>query len=259
LPYTTGMAPKGSVPVTLFFTCLADAFSPGVCFATAEVLERFGAKVRVPLSQTCCGRIAYDSGNRREARALACRFLRTFAGDGYIVTPSGACAEMVRHGYPALFRDEPPMLALARSVSSRVYELSRFLVEVLGVTDPKSSFRGKVTYHESCRLRRGLGVTEPPRALLRAIPGVELVEMEDSEACCGFGGAFSVRHPQISCAMTEKKIEAILATGAAYVTAADLGCLLNLGGMISRYGYPVKAIHLAEILAGGPRDEEAEP
>ncbi len=250
------MDPKGAIPVSLFFTCLADAFSPGVCFAAVEVLERFGASVRVPLSQTCCGQPAFNSGNRKEARAMARKFLQSFPGEGFIVTPSGSCAAMVKHGYPVLFRDEPRMLALARAAGERIYELSQFLVEVLGVTDPKSSFTGKVTYHDSCHLRRGLGVIEPPRTLLRAIPGVELVEMEESDRCCGFGGVFSVKYPQISCRMTEHKIERILATGAAYVTCGDLGCLLNIGGMISRYGHPVKPIHLAEILAGGPRDAE---
>ena len=246
------MDPQRSVPVSLFFTCLADAFYPRVAFAAVEVLERFGATVRVPLSQTCCGQPAFNSGNRKEARAMARKFLLSFPGDGYIVTPSGSCAAMVKHGYPALFRDEPRTLALAHAVGERVYELSQFLVDVLGVSDPKSGFSGKVTYHDSCHLRRGLGVTEAPRKLLRAIPGVEFVEMEESDRCCGFGGVFSVKYPQISCRMTERKVERILATGAAYVTSGDLGCLMNIDGMISRFGYPVKAVHLAEILAGKP-------
>jgi L-lactate dehydrogenase complex protein LldE len=250
MPYTTGMDPKGPIPVSLFFTCLADAFSPGVCFAAVELLERFGATVRVPLSQTCCGQPAFNSGNRKEARAMARKFLLSFPDEGYIVTPSGSCAAMVKHGYPTLFRDEPRTLALARAVGERIFELTQFLVSVLGVTDPKSAFAGKVTYHDSCHLRRGLGVYQQPRALLRAIPGVEFVEMEESDRCCGFGGVFSLKYPQISCRMTERKIERILATGAAYVTSGDLGCLMSIGGMISRYGYPVKAIHIAEILAG---------
>ena len=248
------MDPRQPVAVSLFFTCLADAFSPGVAFAAAEVLERFGAAVRVPLSQTCCGQPAYNSGNRKEARALARNFLRSFPRDGYIVSPSGSCAAMVKHGYPVLFRDEPRTLSLAREAGDRTYELSQFLVDVLGVTDPRSNFSGKVTYHDSCHLRRGLGVVEAPRTLLRAIPGVEYVELEESDRCCGFGGVFSVKHSRISCKMTEHKIERILATGASYVTCGDLGCLMNIGGMISRYGYPVKAIHLAEILAGAPAD-----
>jgi L-lactate dehydrogenase complex protein LldE len=256
LPYTTGMESKEPVSVSLFFTCLADAFSPGVCFAATEVLERFGVEVGVPLSQTCCGQPAFHNGDWKEARAVARSFLRSFPDDGYIVTPSASCEEMVRDGYPVLFRDEPRTLALARSFSGRTYELSRFLVDVLGVTDPKSPFSGKVTYHESCHLPRGPEAADTPRALLRAIPGLALVEMEEAGRCCGFGGVFSVRHPQISCAMTEAKIERILATGAPFVTSADLGCLLNIEGMISRYGYPVKAIHLAEILAGGRRDVE---
>lgn len=244
------MAPKKPVPVSLFFTCLADAFYPDVCFAAVAVLERFGAEVRVPLAQTCCGQPAFNSGNRKEARKMARRFLAAFRGEGYIVTPSGSCAAMVRNEYPVLFRDEPDMLALSTLAASRLYELSEFLVEVLGVTDPRSSFRGKVTYHDSCHLKRGLGVSEAPRKLLRAIPGVTLVEMEESDRCCGFGGVFSVKYPHVSCRMVEEKIEKILATGAQVVTSGDLGCLMNIGGMISRSGYPVRAVHLAEILAG---------
>lgn len=256
------MASESPVSVSLFFTCLADAFAPQVCFAAAAVLERFGARVSVPLSQTCCGQPAFNSGNRKEARAMAARFLRTFAGHGrrrgeavpddgeYIVTPSGSCAAMVRHMYPVLFRDEPKMLALARRVGERTFELTEFLVDVLGVTDPGSSFRGKVTYHDSCHLRRGLGVVEPPRALLRAIPGVEFVEMPESDRCCGFGGVFSVKYGAVSCRMVEQKLERILETGAEYVTSGDLGCLLNIKGLVSRSGYPVKAVHIAEILAG---------
>jgi L-lactate dehydrogenase complex protein LldE len=252
------MDPKGPVSVSLFVSCPADAFAPDVCFAATEVLERFGVKVEVPLSQTCCGQPAFFTGNRKEARAVARKLLRSFPGDGYVVTPSGSCASMVRDGFPVLFRDEPRTLSAARAFAERTYELSRFLVAVLGVTDPKSPFTGRVTYHESCRLPKGPGAADPPRTLLRAIPGVRLVEMEEAERCCGFGGPFSVRHPQISCAMTERKIERILATGADYVATADMGCLLNIRGMISRYGYPVKAIHLAQILAGPPRAEEEE-
>jgi L-lactate dehydrogenase complex protein LldE len=238
------------VTASLFFTCLADAFAPEVCFAAVTVLERFGVRVRVPLTQTCCGQPAFNSGNRKEARKMAARLLSVLDGDDYIVTPSGSCAVMVRHMYPILFRDEPRMLSLACSVGERVFELTQFLVDVLGVTDPGSSFKGKVTYHDSCHLRRGLGVAEGPRKLLRAIPGVEFVEMAQSDRCCGFGGVFSVKYPQISCRMTEQKIERILSTGAQYVTSGDMGCLMNIGGMITRTGYPVRAVHIAEILAG---------
>ena len=242
------MGAEGPIPVSLFFTCLADAFSPGVCNATVEVLERFGAAARVPLSQP-----AFNSGNRKEARAMARKFLGSFPDDGYIVTPSGSCAAMVKHGYPVLFRDEPRMLGRARAVGDRIFDLSQFLVDVLGVTDPKSDFSGKVTYHDSCHLRRGLGVVSAPRKLLRAIPRVAFVEMEESDRCCGFGGVFSLKYPQISCKMTERKVERILATGASYVTSGDLGCLLNIGGVISRIGYPGRGVPLAQNPPGGAR------
>ena len=244
------MPPPRELSVSLFATCLADAFYPRVAFAAAAVLERFGVDVRVPLSQTCCGQPAFNSGNRKEARAMAARFLAAFRGSDYLVAPSGSCVAMVKHEYPALFADEPGMLSLAYEAGERAYELSQFLVEVRGVTDPRSSFRGKITYHDSCHLKRGLGVAEAPRTLLRAIPGVELVEMKESDRCCGFGGVFSVKYPHISCRMASDKIDRILETGAGYVASGDLGCLMNIGGMISRLGYPVKAVHLAEVLAG---------
>ncbi len=244
------MTPKPPMRVSLFSTCLADTFFPNVCFAAVAVLERFGVDVQVPLSQTCCGQHAYHSGNRKEARTMAGKFLSSFHGEEYIVAPSGSCASMVKREYPVLFRDEPKMLSLAYRTGERIFELTQFLVEVLGVTDPRSPYRGKVTYHDSCHLKRGLGVAEAPRALLKAIPGVELVEMEESDRCCGFGGNFSVRYPHISCRMTERKIERILATGAHVVTSGDIGCLMNIGGTISRAGYPVRAVHIAEILAG---------
>jgi len=242
------MSPKRTV--SLFSTCLADTFFPGVCFSTVAVLERFGVEVRVPLSQTCCGQPAFNSGNRREARKMAARFLSAFEGEEAIVTPSGSCAAMVRHEYPILFRDEPSMLSRARLLGERVFELTQYLVDVLGVTDPRSSFAGKVTYHESCHLKRGLGVSEPPRKLLRGIPGVEFVEMKESDRCCGFGGVFSIKYPGISCRMVDRKVERILETGASYVASGDLGCLMNIGGAISRTGYPVRAVHIAQILAG---------
>ncbi|HEY3488832.1 MAG TPA: (Fe-S)-binding protein [Candidatus Deferrimicrobiaceae bacterium] len=251
------MPPSPPVTASLFFTCMADALYPNVAMAAATVLERFGVTVRVPPAQTCCGQPAFNSGHRKEARKMAAGFLRAFDGEGYIVTPSGSCAVMVKEMYPVLFRNEPRMLDLACAVGERVYELSQFLVDVLGVTDPKSAFKGKVTLHDSCHLLRGLGVREQPRTLLRAIPGVELVEMEQSDRCCGFGGVFSVKNPLVSCAMVDKKIERILATGAQYVASGDLGCLMNIGGAVSRSGYPVKPIHLAEILAGPPADGNA--
>lgn len=244
------MAPKPPMRVSLFSTCLADTFFPNVCFAAVAVLERFGVDVQVPLSQTCCGQPAYNSGNRKEARTMAAKFLSAFRGEEYIVTPSGSCACMVKREYPVLFRDEPKMLSLAYQTGERIFELSQFLVEVLGVTDPESPYRGKVTYHDSCHLKRGLGVSEAPRTLLKAIPGVEFVEMEESDRCCGFGGGFSVKYPHISCRMTERKIERILSTGAHVVTSGDVGCLMTIGGTISRAGYPVRAVHIAEILSG---------
>lgn len=253
------------VPVTLFFTCLADTFRPEIALSTVAVLERFDCRVTVPLSQTCCGQPPFNAGNRPEARAMAIRFLKRFAAtEGYIVTPSGSCAAMVRHGYPALFRDEPIFLSKALDVGARTHELTSFLVDVLGVTDPKSDFKGVVAYHESCHLKRGMGVSAQPKSLLRAIPGVTLVDLAEADRCCGFGGLFSVKEPRISEAMVARKAECVVASGASIVTGGDYGCLMNIGGFLSRAGYPVAALHIAEILAGSagtipvPEAEETE-
>ena len=203
----------------------------------------------VVLDQTCCGQPAFNSGYSHEAASLARRFLDIFDKSEYVVVPSGSCASMVKEFYPGLLRSEPSIKEQARSLSGRVYEFSQFLVNVLGVTDVGASFQGKVTYHDSCHLLRELGVNQEPRELIEKVQGVEVVPLANSNVCCGFGGAFSVKYPEISAAMLSDKLELIKQTGADVVVANDSGCLMHLAGGIRREKLPIKTMHLAELLA----------
>ena len=212
------------------------------------VLRKLGVEVDFPAGQTCCGQPAFNYGFRSEAKKVARHFISVFEGDNPIVAPSGSCAAMVKVFYPDLFRDDPQSYQQAEALSARVYEFSQFLVKVLGVEDVGAAYSGRVTYHDSCHLLRKLGIREEPRRLIQAVKGVELVEMEHSEACCGFGGAFSVKLPHISEAILREKIENIQASGAEAVVANDTGCLMHIAGALSRRRLPVRAIHLAELL-----------
>lgn len=238
--------------VSLFITCLVDLFFPEVGEATVKVLRDRGVEVSFPRGQTCCGQPAFNSGYWDEARAAARHFLDVFEPtDGYIVTPSGSCAMMVKKEYPHLFEDDPKMKARAVALADRVYELSSFLVDVLGVEDVGAHYAGRVTYHASCHLSRGLGVTEAPRRLLRAVDGVNYVELADAGRCCGFGGTFAVKMSDVSNAMVEDKLAAIRHTEADTLVACDAGCLMQIAGAMRRTDSPIKTYHLAQILADG--------
>jgi L-lactate dehydrogenase complex protein LldE len=234
----------------LFVTCLVDQFFPDVGEATARLIERCGRRVVFPRAQTCCGQPASNMGYRAEARRLARRFVEIFEPFDEIVTPSGSCASMVRVHFPELFHGEPEWEERSRRLAERTFELTEFLA-ARGFTAEDCRFRGKVTCHDSCHLTRELGVREPPRALLRQVPGLELVEMEDAGVCCGFGGAFSVKMPELSAAMLDDKLGAAEATGADVLTAADCGCLMHLGGALKRRGSRLRVLHVAEILSEG--------
>ena len=240
---------------SLFVTCVVDQFYPEVGESTVNVLRRLGVEVDFPAAQTCCGQPAFNSGFWSDAKPLARRFLKQFGDKPYVVTPSGSCASMVRVFYKELLHDDEELLKEAERVGSRVYELSEFIVDVLGVTDvPESPDRStprparKVTYHEACHLRRELGVTTQPRTLIRSTPGAELVEMEQADVCCGFGGTFSVKYPDISGAMLQDKIHNIAATGAEAVVSCDSTCLMQIGGGLDKQGIDVRPLHLAELL-----------
>jgi L-lactate dehydrogenase complex protein LldE len=242
-------APPGPGRTALFVTCLVDLVLPRVGLAALQVLRRLGVEPEFPRAQTCCGQPAFNAGFRREARLVASHFLRAFEGYDFLVAPSGSCAAMVRDHYPRLFEDRPELAARFQALGRRTYELSQFITEVLGASSTGARFPRPVTYHDSCHSLRSLGVREGPRRLIREVEGIELRELPDSEVCCGFGGTFSVKYPHISMAMADDKIARIEATGADFVVATDLSCLLHIGGALERRGSRVRTLHLAELLA----------
>lgn len=235
--------------VSLFIQCLVDSMYPDVGDAMVAVFDRLNIPLDYPENQTCCGQPAFNSGYRKEAARAALRFLDIFESAEVIVCPSGSCVHMVRHHYPELFAHDAKQLERARMVGAKTFELSEYLVDRLGLTTVDNTFARKVTYHDSCHLSRGLGIGDQPRLLLENTAGLEFIEMDESDTCCGFGGAFSVNYPEISTAMVDRKIEHILASGADVVTGCDISCLMNIEGRLSRRGEQVKVMHIAEILA----------
>lgn len=234
----------------LFATCLVDLFRPSVGLAAARLIEAAGCDVVVPRAQTCCGQPAYNSGDRATATALARQTIAAFDGCDYIVVPSGSCAGMLKAHYPKLFEPGTPDRERADAFAARVFELADFLSRERGLDSVPGHYEGRVTYHDSCSGLRELGLKQQPRTLLTSIKGLELVEMPDCETCCGFGGTFSVKFPDISNAMVGKKAASIAASGAGLVLAGDLGCLMNIAGKLHREGKPVACRHVAEVLAG---------
>ena len=235
--------------VTLFVQCLVDTIYPEVGEAMVQVLQNLGATVQCPTDQTCCGQPAFNAGYRSRARSVARQFIEVFEHAEIIVCPSGSCVNMVRHHYAELFRDAPRWLQRAQKLATRTFEFTEYLVDVLEVDDLGASYSGKVTYHDSCHLLRGIGVREQPRRLLRKVADMEFVEMQDSDRCCGFGGTFSVKYPQISKAMVTEKVDNIIKSGADTVVGCDMGCLMNIQGMLSRMGSDIQIRHIAQVLA----------
>jgi len=236
--------------VALFVTCLVDLYRPTIGFAAIRLLEAAGCRVEVPRAQTCCGQPAYNSGDRATTRDLARGILDAFGGYDYVVVPSGSCGGMLREHMPHLFDDDPNLRGRAAALAEKCYELVSFLTDVMGVERVPATFRGSVTYHDSCAGLRELGVKQQPRTLLRSIEGVTLQEMAEPEICCGFGGTFCVKYPEISTRMVADKVRDIAATGADTLLAGDMGCLLNMAGRLKREGSPIKVRHVAEVLAG---------
>jgi L-lactate dehydrogenase complex protein LldE len=234
--------------VQLFPTCLVNEFHPEAGMAVVRVLERLGFEVAVPEGQTCCGQPAYNAGFQDEARQVARHTLDVLAAtDGPIVVPSGSCADMLVHQYAELFRDDTRDAERARRVAERCREFSQFVAEHGGV-DLAARLATRVAYHPSCHLLRGLGVRQQPQALLRAIDGVETVPFADQEECCGFGGLFSIKNPDISGSMLDRKLTAVVASGADRLVSCDLGCLLHLEGGLHRRNAAITTQHLAELI-----------
>ena len=235
--------------VALFITCMVDVMRPQVGFAAVRLLEAAGFRVHVPAGQTCCGQPAWNAGDDGDARALARRMVEIFAPFDHVVAPSASCAAMVRVHYPQLFAGQPEEAA-ARDLAARTFELAGFL-HAHGARPLAGRWRhGAVAYHDSCSALRQLKVREAPRALLRSIEGLELVELADAESCCGFGGLFSVKLPEVSGRMAELKARDVAQSGARVLTGPDMGCLMNIAGRMKRLGIGVRVFHIAEVLAG---------
>jgi L-lactate dehydrogenase complex protein LldE len=235
--------------VGLFVTCLVDLIRPSVGFATAKLLQDAGCIVEVP-PQSCCGQPAFNSGDRATACDIAQQVIRAFAPCDYVVAPSGSCAGMIKVHYPELFRGDPNWQPRADALAEKTYELVSFLVDVCGVDQVAARLEATATYHDSCSGLRELGVRDQPRRLLATVEGLRLAEMRDADVCCGFGGTFCVKYPEISNAIVGKKAAAIAATGADLLLAGDLGCLMNMAGKLQRDGTSIEVRHVAEILAG---------
>jgi len=229
--------------VSLFVTCVVDQLFPRVGLAMAEVIERCGYQVDFPEDQTCCGQPAFNTGYLDEARQVARHFQKVFQGAEYIVVPSGSCTSMIAHHYHDLFPGEP------MDLEPRVWEFSQFLLEVARVDDVGAHLDEVVTYHDSCHALREFGIRDGPRRLLANVRGLELREMDTAEECCGFGGTFSVKLPEISGGMARTKIDSIVRTGAKTVVSVDSSCLMQIQGALSRAALPVRTMHLAEVLA----------
>lgn len=242
--------PAQSQKVALFVTCLVDLMRPAVGFATVKLLEDAGCEVVVPEAQTCCGQPAFNAGDVEDAKAIARDVIEVFAGFDYVVLPSGSCGGTIRVHYREMFADDPQWLAKAEDLARRTYELTTFLNDVLKTGSIAATFSAATAYHDSCSGLRELKIFAQPRALLAGVDGLEVREMADAEACCGFGGLFCVKYPEISEKMVDAKVDAVLATGADTLLGGDMGCLMNIAGRLQRRGASVKVRHVAEVLAG---------
>lgn len=241
---------KALPKVGVFVTCLVDLYRPSIAFATIKLLQDAGCDVVVPRAQTCCGQPAYNGGDMESARTIARQVIDAFQGYDYVVTPSGSCAGMLRMHFPALFELDPQWHTRAEEMAKRVYELTTFLSDILKVELTPPAHPARITYHDSCAGLRELNIQDQPRALLARVPGLELAELAEPEVCCGFGGTFCVKYPEISGRMVSNKVVDIVGTQAQTVLAGDLGCLLNIAGRLRRERIPVEVRHVAEILAG---------
>ncbi|UOE18627.1 (Fe-S)-binding protein [Thermobifida halotolerans] len=240
--------------IALFITCVNDTLFPRTGQAVVRLLERLGHEAVFPTEQTCCGQMHFNTGYRRDAQKLAVRFVRTFADHDVVLAPSGSCAAMIRDNYARLGRTGSRLERAAAEVAPRVLDLSELLVDVLGVTDVGAYFPHRVAYHPTCHGMRLLGLGDRPTRLLRAVRGLELVELADAEECCGFGGTFAVKNPDVSAAMGWDKARNVAATGAEVLCAVDNSCLMHIGGTLRRQRSGVRVMHLAEILASTEKE-----
>ena len=235
--------------VSLFVSCLVDQFFPQVGLSTVKILKRLGLEVDFDPRQTCCGQPAFNTGYTEEAAQVGRHFLQVYRDTETVVVPSGSCCTMIKVFLPELFERDSPDRQLAEEIAGRTYELSDFLVSVLKVDKTGASFPEIVTYHDSCHLLRELDIHDQPRALIRGVEGVDFREMENCTRCCGFGGTFSVKFSDVSAAIGDDKVQWIRDSGARYVIANDISCLMHINGLLQREGLPIRTLHLAELLA----------
>ena len=243
------MAAHKARRVGLFVTCLVDLFRPSVGFAAVKLLEQAGCTVAVP-RQSCCGQPAYNAGDRATARDMARQVIAAFAPFDYVVAPSGSCAGMAKIHYPELFRGDPEWQPRAEGFAAKTWELVSFLFDICGVREVTGRLAATATYHDSCSGLRELGVRDQPRRLLATVEGLRLAELRDADVCCGFGGTFCVKYPDISGAIVARKAANVVASGADLLLAGDLGCLMNIAGKLKRDGTAIQVRHVAEVLAG---------
>jgi L-lactate dehydrogenase complex protein LldE len=236
--------------VEIFVPCFIDQLFPQTAFNMVKLLEKACCEVHYNADQTCCGQPAFNAGFVDDAREVADKFLKDFAGTDYIVGPSASCVGFVRNYYPKLF-DNTSSHNQVKGLGKRIYEFSEFLTEVLKIENFGAELRGKATYHDSCAALRECRIKEGPRKLLSHVKGLELVEMADNETCCGFGGTFSVKYEPISLAMADQKVRNAMATGAEYIISTDMSCLMQIQGYINKNNFPLKTLHLADVLASG--------
>jgi L-lactate dehydrogenase complex protein LldE len=236
--------------VALFVTCLVDLFRPRIGFAAVKLLEDSGCDVAVPDAQTCCGQPGYNAGAAADAAAIAKQVIAAFESFDYTIAPSGSCAGMIRHHYPALLERDKAWNARALALAAKTHELTQFLVDIRKIDSLAVALKASCTYHDSCSSLREMQVKDQPRKLLKSVAGLSLTEMKEPEVCCGFGGTFCVKFPDISNEMAARKVADIAATGADLLLSGDLGCLMNLAGKLRRDGTAIQARHVAEVLAG---------
>lgn len=230
--------------IGLFIPCYIDQFYPEVGLAVVKILKKFGIKFDYPIEQTCCGQPAFNTGYRKEAKILAEKFLKIFSNFDYIISPSGSCVSMVKIFYPELLDKDDITI-----ITKKFFELTEFLVNIMNIDSTGAEFDYTVTYHDSCHALRELGLKTEPRILLKNVKKLKLIEMVNSEDCCGFGGTFSVKFPEISVDMTKHKVNYILNSGADFVTSTDQSCLMQIDGYAKKHGINIKTIHIAQILA----------
>lgn len=234
--------------VSLFIPCTVDLLMPQVGVATATLLERLGVDPAYHPAQTCCGQPLFNAGYHAQARRAAKHFITTFRDDDVVISPAGSCVYMVKQHYPELLKDEPAWYTLALCLAKRTFELSQYIVDTLGITDVGATYQGTVTYHESCHILRGLGVSLQPQQLIRNVRGTQYVTLANAQSCCGFGGEFAAKYPDISCALVQDKVQSFLASPADLLLVSEPGCLLNIGGYLHRHHPDKRAMHLAEFL-----------